>query len=173
MNIKIMQLRSITDNFENIINLNIKNFNSFIVEINNITECYLLYNKFNKTIPEKRFLFNDNFVLYKPTNINLESIEELYYNINSLSLYGEQKNLTYYNQLLEDLHYRLPVPESDILVKSSDNYNKLINSQQKKMMGILGMSYALTIININKISLNGISEKLIRKCKNKDIHLFF
>ena len=150
---KMNELQSYLGQMSDELNKNIKKFNLFTIEINNITEQYLLYNKFNPTIPipNKQLLFNDTFVMYKPINSE-SSPEELYYKNNLLSLYSEQKNLTYYSADLPDnLQYRLPVPNTEIMVKSSPEYKKQINDQRKKMMGLFGKLYALSIIDMNRI----------------------
>ena len=150
---KMNELQSYLGQMSDELNKNIKKFNLFTIEINNITEQYLLYNKFNPTIPilDKQLLFNDTFVMYKPINSE-SSPEELYYKNNLLSLYSEQKNLTYYGENLpDDLQYRLPVPNSEISVNSSPEYKKQINDQRKKMMGLFGKSYSLSIVDMNRI----------------------
>lgn len=142
---------------------NTKKFNIFITEINNISEQLLLYNKFNSIIPvpEKKFLFNDIFVMYTPINNPYESIKKLYYHNNSLSLYSQQQNLVYYNDLPESLQYRIPVPNSDIIVKSSDNYKKLVNDQRKNMMGLYGKSFALTLPIMDNILIRNMVTSLL------------
>jgi hypothetical protein len=146
LKVKMNELHIYLGQMSDEINKNIKKFNLFTVEINNVTEQYLLYNKFNPGIPvqDKQFLFNDTFVMYKPIEIEFDSIEKLYYQNNLLSLYSEQNNLSYYGENLPDnLQYRLPV--------LTPEYKKQINDQRKKMMGIFGKSYALSIINIDRI----------------------
>lgn len=149
----------------NELNNNTKKFNIFITEINNISEQLLLYNKFNSTIPvpEKKFLFNDIFVMYTPISNPYKSISNLYYNNNSLSLYSQQQNLVYYNNLPESLQYRIPVSNSDIIVKSSVNHKKLVNDQRKNMMGLYGKSFALTLPIMDNILIRNMVVTLINE----------
>jgi hypothetical protein len=96
---KTNDILSYLNQINNGINNNVKKFNIFITELNNISEQYLLYNKFNLTNPNKKFLFNNLFVLIKLTNQNM----------NLLSLYTDDiQDLSYYTQLplAENLQYR-------------------------------------------------------------------
>ena len=141
---KIAELRGYIEEKKNQIDFNIKKFNNFIIELNNISEINLLYNKFNPDNETKKFLFNDSLVLYKHTTTN-----NVLYDIDSLSLYSENKNLQMYftpdDTPDNKLFYRLPVSESNLIM---DNTKCVMNQKvnnRKEMMRLFGKSVALTL----------------------------
>jgi hypothetical protein len=133
---KIAELQEYVNNQDRFIKSNIKDFNNFIVDTNNISEIFLLYSKFSG---EQRFLFNDNFVLYKDP-----PFDNLRYNMDTLSFYSENPNLSIFSEEEEQFYYRLPVPESNIWVNQTECKQQELEINKKTMMKLFGRSVAIT-----------------------------
>jgi len=111
---KINELQAYLGQKSDELNKNIKKINLFIVELNNISEQYLLYNKFNPDNQANKFLFNDTFLMYKPINFD------------DLSLYSD-KELFYHDDPIDVLNYKLVNNvniEDKRIVQNNDNNNE-------------------------------------------------
>jgi len=84
---KINELRNIVNRFDQIPILNIKLFNEFIITLNNISEIWLLYHKFNPTL-EKKLLFNDSLFLYKKKYCTSPEFFSYYNQNQNIKLFG-------------------------------------------------------------------------------------
>jgi len=145
------------EQFINVENSYIKQFNEFILDLNNITQITLLYEKLYTPV-NKILSLNHPFVLYNPENIdynNFNNLVNIYANEERLSLYSDLNNFFIYNNppAAQILNYRLAVAGGGLPVLTPINQdNNIANFQINPPYNPLYLENN-TLINLQAIAL--------------------
>ena len=153
------ELREKFDEIEQFINIEnsyIKQFNEFILDLNNITQITLLYEKLYQPV-NKLLLLNHPFVLYNPENIdydNFNNLVNIYANEERLSLYSDLNNFFIYNNppAPQILNYRLVLPPAVPALTPINQDNNIVNFQINAPYNPLYLENN-TLINLQAIAL--------------------
>lgn len=141
------------EQFINVENSYIKQFNEFILDLNNITQITLLYEKLYPQM-NKLLSLNNPFVLYNPENIDYNNLVNIYANEERLSLYSDLNNFFIYNNppAPQILNYRLILPPAVPALTPINQNNNIANFQINAPYNPLYLENN-TLINLHAIAL--------------------